>query len=174
MIAFAKIPNFIEPRRPIETAYVENFNARFRDECLNENWFTTLAEARQKIEYWRQDYNQARSALGYRTPNEFRIEAAAPATPPPRRQSQLRLCCPTRRDSHYDWHKNRGLISCYCGRAAVFVPQKQFHAQQSPSELNRSGLVSPESGCERWADFSTMTPGRTTTILLISTLQLRK
>jgi len=53
--------------------------------CLNENWFTTLADARQKIEHWRQDHNQARphSVLGYRTPNEFRIEAAVLASSPP-------------------------------------------------------------------------------------------
>lgn len=64
---------FIEPGRPMENAYVESFNGKFRDECLNENWFTDLADARQKIEQWRQDYNQVRphSALGYRTPTEF-------------------------------------------------------------------------------------------------------
>ena len=66
--------HFIEPGKPIENAYIESFNARFRDECLNENWFINLADARQKIEAWRQDYNQRRphSALGYRTPEEFR------------------------------------------------------------------------------------------------------
>ena len=77
--------HFIEPGKPTENAYIESFNGKFRDECLNENWFTSLADARQKIEHWRQDYNQARphSALGYRTPNEFRIEATALASPPP-------------------------------------------------------------------------------------------
>ncbi len=65
--------HFIEPGKPIENAYVESFNARFRDQCLNENWFTGLGDARQKIEEWRQDYNRHRphSALGYRTPEEF-------------------------------------------------------------------------------------------------------
>lgn len=67
--------HFIAPGKPIENAYVESFNARFRDECLNENWFTDLADARRKIEEWRQDYNQRRphSSLGYRTPQEFRL-----------------------------------------------------------------------------------------------------
>lgn len=71
--------HFIEPGKPIENAYVESFNARFRDECLNENWFTDLADARRKIEDWRQDYNQHRphSALGYRTPEEFAQTAAS-------------------------------------------------------------------------------------------------
>ena len=65
--------HFIEPGKPIENAYIESFNARFRDECLNENWFTELADARRKIQAWRQDYNQQRphSALDYRTPEEF-------------------------------------------------------------------------------------------------------
>ncbi len=65
--------HFIEPGKPIENAYVESFNARFRDECLNENWFIDLADARRKIEAWRQDYNRRRphSSLGYRTPEEF-------------------------------------------------------------------------------------------------------
>jgi putative transposase len=44
--------HFIEPGKPIENAYIESFNARFRDECLNENWFTSLPDARQKIEEW--------------------------------------------------------------------------------------------------------------------------
>ena len=57
----------------------ESFNGRFRDECLNENWFSTLADARDKIAQWKQDYNQIRphSALGYRTPEEFAKSATA-------------------------------------------------------------------------------------------------
>ena len=68
----------IQPGRPMENGYVESFNGRFRDECLNENWFTDLADAREKIAEWKQDYNQCRphSALGYRTPEEFAAAAA--------------------------------------------------------------------------------------------------
>jgi putative transposase len=68
----------IQPGRPMENGYVESFNGRFRDECLNENWFTDLADAREKIAEWKRDYNQARphSALGYRTPEEFAKNAA--------------------------------------------------------------------------------------------------
>ena len=64
---------FITPGRPVENAYVESFNGKMRDECLNENWFVDLADAREKIEAWRRDYNQVRphSALGYQTPAEF-------------------------------------------------------------------------------------------------------
>jgi putative transposase len=70
--------HYIQPGRPMENGYVESFNGRLRDECLNENWFGDLAEARETIEAWRQDYNQSRphSALGYRTPEEFAKMAA--------------------------------------------------------------------------------------------------
>lgn len=70
--------HYIQPGRPMENGYVESFNGRLRDECLNENWFCDLAEARQTIEVWRRDYNQCRphSALGYRTPEEFAKSAA--------------------------------------------------------------------------------------------------
>jgi putative transposase len=63
----------IEPGKPTQNAFIESFNGRFRDECLNDHWFTSLAEARVLIGEWRQDYNQNRphSALGYRTPSEF-------------------------------------------------------------------------------------------------------
>jgi putative transposase len=69
----------IQPGRPMENGYVESFNGRFRDECLNENWFSSLADAREKIEQWRQDYNEARphSSLQYRTPMEFAKHSAS-------------------------------------------------------------------------------------------------
>ena len=65
--------HFIEPGKPVQNAFIESFNGKFRDECLNQNWFVSLAEARQIIEAWRVDYNTARphSSLGYRTPEEF-------------------------------------------------------------------------------------------------------
>ena len=65
--------HFIEPGKPQQNGYIESFNGKLRDECLNEHWFLTLAHARQTIEDWRNDYNQRRphSALGNRTPLEF-------------------------------------------------------------------------------------------------------
>jgi len=70
---------FIDLGKPIQNAFVESFNARFRDTCLNEYWFTGLADARQTIESWRQHYNRERphSALQYRTPEEVRQEREA-------------------------------------------------------------------------------------------------
>lgn len=65
---------FIRPGKPVENAYIESFNGRLRDECLNENWFLTLEHARGIIERWRVDYNTARphSSLGYLTPEEYK------------------------------------------------------------------------------------------------------
>jgi putative transposase len=65
---------FIRPGKPVENAYIESFNGRFRDECLNENWFLTLEHARGIIEKWRIDYNNERphSSLGYLTPEELK------------------------------------------------------------------------------------------------------
>ena len=65
--------NFIEPGKPVQNAFVESFNGRFRDECLNESWFLNLDDARRIIEAWRIDYNTARphSGLGYATPEDF-------------------------------------------------------------------------------------------------------
>ena len=65
--------NFIRPGKPVENAFIESFNGRFRDECLNEHWFSNLQEAREIIESWRQDYNQFRphSSLGNLTPLEY-------------------------------------------------------------------------------------------------------
>jgi putative transposase len=75
---------FIRPGKPVENAFVESFNGRFRDECLNEQWFTSLADAQQRIECWRRDYNARRphSALGWRTPRDFLLRCAASSPSP--------------------------------------------------------------------------------------------
>jgi putative transposase len=65
--------DFIRPGKPVENAFIEAFNGRLRDECLNVHQFTSIEDARAKIEAWRVDYNQRRphSSLGHLTPNEF-------------------------------------------------------------------------------------------------------
>ena len=67
---------FIEPGKPIQNAYIESFNSRFRNECLNEELFFDLEDARRKIERWRRVYNEKRphSSLGMKTPKEFEEE----------------------------------------------------------------------------------------------------
>ena len=72
---------FIQPGKPVQNAYVESFNGRLRDECLNANWFTSLIDARRKIETWRQDYNQQRphSSFNYLPPAEFARDTSGDA-----------------------------------------------------------------------------------------------
>lgn len=68
----------IQPGRPMQNGHVESFNGRLRDECLNANLFLNMNDAKQRIERWREEYNQQRphSSLGYRTPEEFARESA--------------------------------------------------------------------------------------------------
>jgi putative transposase len=87
--------HFIEPGKPVQNAFIESFNGKMRDECLNEHWFLSLGEARETIEAWRRDYNEVRphSALGNRTPKEFTDGGAALRSPtapfePPRREEK--------------------------------------------------------------------------------------
>jgi putative transposase len=72
--------DYIDPGKPVQNAVMESFNGRFRDECLNSYWFTSLKDARRTIEAWRLDDNQERphSSLGYRTPEEVHDELIRP------------------------------------------------------------------------------------------------
>jgi putative transposase len=65
---------FIRPGKPVDNAYMESFNGKFRDECLNQNWFMSVEHARRVAEEWRIDFNEERphSSLGDLTPAEFR------------------------------------------------------------------------------------------------------
>jgi putative transposase len=65
--------DFIRPGKPVENAFIESFNGRLRDECLNVHQFTSIEDAKAKIEAWRLDYNQRRphSSLGHLTPDEY-------------------------------------------------------------------------------------------------------
>jgi len=68
--------HYIAPGKPTQNAFVESFNGKFRDECLNDNVFTSIAEAREIIERWRVDYNECRPhrSLGQMTPSAFAID----------------------------------------------------------------------------------------------------
>ena len=65
--------NFIQPGKPTQNAFVESFNGKFRDNCLNQQWFRSIEEARSLIEDWRIDYNEIRphSSLNYQPPSVF-------------------------------------------------------------------------------------------------------
>src|SRR5271156_2579771 len=81
--------DFIRPGKPVENSYIESFNGRLRDECLNVEVFFTLADVREKLERWREDYNQVRphSALHDQSPQAFATtwapSAASASTPWP-------------------------------------------------------------------------------------------
>ena len=79
--------HWIGPGKPVQKAYVESFNGRFRDECLNVHHFADLSDARALIETWREDYNELRphSALGGKTPNEF-LSLSEGGMPPSERE----------------------------------------------------------------------------------------
>jgi len=70
--------DFSRPGKPTDNAFCESFNGTFRAECLDTNWFTSLAEAKQIIERWRMEYNVSRPhrALANRTPEEFASQIA--------------------------------------------------------------------------------------------------
>jgi len=65
--------DFSRPGKPTDNAFIEAFNGRLREECLNENWFLCLEDAKEKVEVWRQEYNRRRphGALGNLAPVEF-------------------------------------------------------------------------------------------------------
>lgn len=80
--------HYIAPGKPTQNAFIESFNARLRDELLNETLFTSLAQARAVLAAWQDDYNNARphSALGNLTPTEYAKRSA----PGPQRDGTLR------------------------------------------------------------------------------------
>ncbi len=76
----------IEPGKPNQNAYIESFNGRFRDKCLNEHWFTSLRHAKAIIDTWRREYNEERpkKSLGGLTPAAYAktlAEKSATLTP---------------------------------------------------------------------------------------------
>jgi len=76
---------YIQPGSPWENPYIESFNGKFRDECLNREAFTSILEARVVVEDWRREYNEYRphSSLGYMTPVEFSRLSLPPVAPLP-------------------------------------------------------------------------------------------
>jgi putative transposase len=85
--------HYIEPGKPVQNAFIESFNSRLRDECLNEHLFLSLTEARETIEAWRHDYNHLRphSSLGALTPVEFATLKGQENQPPQEGEKTGRL-----------------------------------------------------------------------------------
>jgi len=85
--------DFIRPGKPNENAFIESFNGRLREECLNDNQFLTLAEAQTIIEAWRKDYNEERphGSLDGLTPKEFAERHTTMLNKPTALEHQFRL-----------------------------------------------------------------------------------
>lgn len=85
--------HYIEPGKPTQNAFIESFNSRLRDECLNEHLFLSLAEARETIDRWRHDYNHLRphGSLGALTPTEFAMFKGQEHQPPQKGEKTDRL-----------------------------------------------------------------------------------
>ena len=75
---------FIDPGKPMQNGYIESFNGKLRDECLNQNWFKNITHAREIISLWREEYNHERphSALGNLAPQEYASTLARPEETP--------------------------------------------------------------------------------------------
>ena len=84
---------FIEPGKPNQNAFIESFNGKLRDECLNEHWFVSLADAESAIEAWRDDYNhrRGRQVAGWKTPAEVAAAARSTGLQSPPAPSALRI-----------------------------------------------------------------------------------
>ncbi len=65
--------DYSRPGKPTDNAFIESFNGKVRQECLNQHWFLSLSDAKVKLELWREDYNSSRphSSLNYMSPVEF-------------------------------------------------------------------------------------------------------
>ena len=76
--------DFSRPGKPTDNAYIEAFNGRFRAECLNAHWFLTLADAAEKMEAWRNDYNEVRphGAIGHKVPISLTNHGGMTSPPP--------------------------------------------------------------------------------------------
>jgi putative transposase len=76
--------HYIAPGKPTQNAFVESFNGKLRDECLNETLFSSVHQARAVLANWQKDYNDVRphSALGGRTPASLRLPSCSPASRP--------------------------------------------------------------------------------------------
>ena len=98
---------FIQPGKPTQNAFVESFNGKFRDACLNSHWFVDINDARRSIETWRVHYNTVRphSSLGFLSPEQFRM-AGETGCGKDGRSATLDLILG---EGHLDTHRNSGL-----------------------------------------------------------------
>ena len=121
---------YIQPGKPTQNGYVESFNGKLRDECLNVSWFRNLWQARVRVAAWRKDYNSARphSSLGYKTPEAFRLAYA----PSPRSLELPQILAPVKATLPAPAAALTG--------AAVCEPESKSEAKEK-NGLNQNGIV---------------------------------
>ena len=115
----------IQPGKPTQNAYIESFNGKFRDECLNENWFESLSQAREIIASWRQDYNEVR-------PTDLLVEYLQQHSQPSiaamfhHSLNQDRLTCKPLDLSPIEWYGQRGQVKLteICNQAKISMQRK--------------------------------------------------
>ena len=75
--------DFSRPAKPTDNGFIEAFNSKLRAECLNAHWFMSLADAREKLDVWRRDYNEFRPhiAIGYNVPIAIHFPDGAASLP---------------------------------------------------------------------------------------------
>ena len=129
----------IQPGRPMQNGHVESFNGRFRDECLNANWFRNVNEARSRIEQWRVEYNSERphSSLDYRTPSEYAKACSEPtsgiaAIPPDPPVSAG--------ESHDGARRQRSADAAPENGAPLPVPRRRAEKRNRDGRLRRDAL----------------------------------
>ena len=155
--------DFIRPGKPVENAFIESFNGRLRDECLNVHQFTSIDDAKAKIEAWRVDYNQRRphSSLGHLTPNEY-VAATSESTD---RRSRFSLASTVAfRDQRHarhqiELHLSQSVARCLqgCGcpslevldhhQVAAFI--SQLAVPDRASVLRHCEAIVVRNGCSR-------------------------
>ncbi len=138
---------FIRPGKPVENAYVESFNGRLRDECLNEQWFLSLADARELIERWRRDYNAVRphSSLAGRTPAEFLMacghHSSSPDPRPPVLMAGERSLA-RNVDCHVsDPHRPRSRCCCRCAGGRSCRPPHVRRRRRAAAPVARAAVA---------------------------------
>ena len=103
--------HFIQPGKPVQNAFIESFNGKFRDECLNEHWFLTLQEAQLVIEAWRREYNEVRRKC-HRKSDPW-SSSTTTTTSLRRHRSQLR----------WPWCNKRGKVRVITGGSSAIERQ---------------------------------------------------
>jgi Integrase core domain len=146
---------FIRPGRPVENGFIESFNGRLRDECLNVEWFVSLQDARQKLAKFREHYNHERphSALADRTPAAFaelhRRVTEKTSTSLGRNPHETRgIGLLTLKNSSSDWYRKMGRVRF--GRTHILdgpVFGGWVNSTLTHSALKERGLIQQFQDC---------------------------